>query len=119
MRQYFIFHLVLGMVSVFYIHPSEDFISSLSRLFSPFFLVPKMFSYQLKQSERDTCENVFYLSFIFLLFSSAKLLFSSQKGWMISPVGDFYFKLFVAHTSDVWKSCELGERKRLTTFNCD
>lgn len=81
MRQYFIFHLILGMVffflamllSVFYIHPSEDFISS------PFF---SFSSAEISIEERATCENVFYLIF-FCEFSSSlfecKITVSSKK----------------------------------------
>lgn len=69
-------------LSVFYIHSSEDFISS-------FFLLLRMFSYQLKQKrKRYLCKCLLsFFHFLLFPFSSAKLLFSSSSSLSLGRWG--------------------------------
>lgn len=69
-------------LSVFYIHSSEDFISS-------FFLLLRMFSYQLKQKrKRYLCKCLLsFFHFLLFSFSSAKLLFSSSSSLSLGRWG--------------------------------
>lgn len=76
-------------LSVFYIHSSEDFISS-------FFLLLRMFSYQLKQKrKRYLCKCLLsFFHFLLFSFSSAKLLFSSSSSLSLGRWGSTQFEIF-------------------------